>query len=271
MKTNILFVFLCISVLLLAGCGGMPYVADLTASSAGTGNGITSAAADSQTTTQPRTISVTGSADVMVVPDEVVLTVGVETNDMVLTKAKNDNDVIVKKVIAESKKLGIEEKYIQTDYISIEPRYQDNYSSKRDFLGFWVRKNIAFTLKDVSKFEDLYSTILENGVNYVYGVEFRTTELRKYRDQARSLAIQAAREKATALATELDQKIGDPLSISENSNYWYGTYSWWGSSAPMTQNVMQNAPSQPMSEAGGTLALGQIAINASVSVTFVLR
>jgi uncharacterized protein YggE len=267
MKTKILFAALCLSVLLLAGCGGMPYAADLSAAGASTG----SSAPDSQAVVQPRTISVTGSADVMVVPDEVVLTVGVETSDMVLTKAKNDNDTIIKKVIAEAKKLGIEEKYIQTDYISIEPRYQDNYSTKRDFLGFWVRKNIAFTLKDVSKFEMLYSTILESGVNYVYGVEFRTTELRKYRDQARALAIQAARQKAEALATELDQKIDDPLSISENSTSWYGSYSWWGASAPMSQNVMQNAPSQGMTEGGSTLALGQIAINASVSVTFELK
>jgi uncharacterized protein len=267
MKTKMLFAILCIAVLLLAGCGAMPYAADLNASGAGTNN----AAPESQTTSQPRTISVTGSADVMVVPDEVVLTVGVETNDLVLTKAKNDNDTIVKNVIAEAKKLGVEEKYIQTDYISIEPRYQDNYTTKRDFLGFWVRKNISFTIKDVSKFEQLYSTILESGVNYVYGVEFRTTELRKYRDQARALAIQAASEKATALAKELDQKIGDPLSISENSNSWYGTYSWWGSSAPMSQNVMQNAGSQSFTDAGSTLALGQIAINANVSVTFVLK
>ncbi|MFH1140849.1 MAG: SIMPL domain-containing protein, partial [Chloroflexota bacterium] len=167
---------------------------------------IGSSAAAGQDTTQPRTISVTGSANVMVVPDEVALTVGVENSDLVLTKAKNDNDAIIKRVLAEVQNLGVEERYIQTDYISIEPRYQDAYlkdaSQKRELIGYFVRKNIAFTLKDVSRFEDLYSTILESGVTHVYGIEFRTTELRKYRDQARVLAIQAARGKAEALAKE---------------------------------------------------------------------
>jgi len=110
-------------------------------------------------TRQPRTINVTGSADVMVVPDEVVFSVGVETSDIVLTKAKNDNDAVIKRVLDQAQSLGVEEKYIQTDYISIEPRYQDAYqkdgSPDRELIGYFVRKNIAFTLKDVSKFEGL--------------------------------------------------------------------------------------------------------------------
>lgn len=225
-------------------------------------------------TGQPRTINVTGSADVMVVPDEVVFSVGVETIDIVLAKAKNDNDVVIKRVLAQAQSLGVEEKYIQTDYISIEPRYQDAYLKDgyqtRELIGYVVRKDIAFTLKDVSRFEDLYSIILESGVNHVYGIEFRTTELRRHRDQGRALAIQAAREKAEALAKEMGQAVGAPLSISENSSWGYRSYSWWGASA-MSQNVIQNAPSQGTSDGSSTLALGQIAINASVSVTFELK
>ena len=226
-------------------------------------------------TREPRTINVTGSADVMVVPDEVVFSVGVETSDIVLTKAKNDNDAVIKRVLAQAQSLGVEQKYVQTDYISIEPRYEDAYvregDKKLELVAYVVRKNIALTLKDVSRFEELYSAILESGVNHVYGIEFRTTELRKYRDQGRALAIQAAREKAEALAKEMGQTVGAPLSISENSSWGYRSYSWWGASSAMSQNVIQNAPSQGASDGGSTLALGQIAINASVSVTFELK
>jgi len=58
--------------------------------------------------------------------------------------------------------------------------------------GYSVQKTIVVTLSDLSKFEDLLSGVLEAGANYVHNVEFRTTELRKHRDQARALAIQAA-------------------------------------------------------------------------------
>ena len=44
------------------------------------------------------------------------------------------------------------------------------------------------TLKDTSKFEDVLTESLQEGANYVHGIEFRTTELRKHRDAVRALA-----------------------------------------------------------------------------------
>ena len=218
---------------------------------------------------EPRLITTTGEAEVRVVPDEVVITLGVETWDLSLAVAKNQNDERVKKVLAVTKQFGIEAKYVQTDQISIEPRYSDSYAQK-DFVGYFVRKNIVITLKDLGKFEDLLSSALESGVNYVHGVDFRTTELRKYRDQARDLAIKAAQEKAAALATSLGQRVGRPHTITEEQSNWWSWYSWWGyRSGTMSQNVMQNAGGAAP-EAGSSIALGQITVNARVSVSFEL-
>jgi uncharacterized protein len=218
-----------------------------------------------------RLITTTGDAEVRVVPDEVVLTLGVETSDLVLDVAKKQNDDIVKKVFALAQGRGVEPKYIQTDYISIEPRYQDNYE-KRDFLGFFVRKSIVITLKDISKFEDLLSSALGAGVNYVQGIDFRTTELRKHRDEARALAIKAASEKANALAKELGQQVGSPQTIREDQNEWWSSYSsWWGRWATGAQNVVQNAGGSAAPGPDETLAPGQITVNAKVTVSFELR
>jgi uncharacterized protein YggE len=216
------------------------------------------------------TISVTGNAEVLVVPDEVNLTLGVETWNKDLEQAKAENDQIVKKVLDLTSNFGIESKNVQTDYISVDPRYEDY--AQRIFLGYFVRKTIVIKLKDVSKFEDLLSQALEAGVNYVHGIEFRTSELRKYRDQARALAIQAAHEKADAMAKELDQTIGKPINVREEwNNWWYPYNSWWGgNTGNMSQNVVQNAGgTTPPSEGG--ISLGQISVTASVSVEFELR
>ncbi len=223
----------------------------------------------------PSTISVTGDAQVMVVPDEVILILGVETSDKDLMTAKAQNDSIIKKLLALADQYQIKPQYFQTDYINIEPRYTDSYT-QRDFIGYFVRKTVVITLKDTSKFEDVLTSALQAGANYVQGIDFRTTELRKYRDQARSLAINAAREKATALSQELDRTVGKPININEDSFGWWSSYgSWWGSrwGGAMSQNVVQNAaPSNgsPSSSDGDTIALGQITISARVSVTFEL-
>jgi uncharacterized protein YggE len=225
------------------------------------------------TSSNPRTISVSGAAEVMVVPDEVVLTLGVETFDAQLAVAKSKNDDIITRVLAITQDMQIDPKFVQTDYMNIEPNYDSTYL-KRNFLGYYVRKNVVITQKDVTRFEELLSRALEAGVNYVHGVDFRTTELRKYRDQARSLALQAAQEKALAMSKELGQSIGQPVNIREDYNRWsYPWNSWWGGSygSQMAQNVVQNAGGAAPLESDSGIALGQIAIDASVTVDFELK
>jgi uncharacterized protein YggE len=234
---------------------------------------LLSAWTDSQPASQePRRITVTGEAEVRVVPDEVILTLGVETWDKNLDIAKTRNDEIVKKVLALSADYGVPPEHIQTDYMGIEPRYRDGYYEERDFIGYFVHKTIVITLRDLSKFEGLLSAALKAGVNYVQGIEFRTTELRKHRDEARALAIQAAKEKASALAGELSQKVGDPLTIQEEQSGWWSSYgAWWGSrwGGAMSQNVIQEAGGVS-AIADSSVAPGQIDVNARVTVSFEL-
>jgi uncharacterized protein YggE len=121
-------------------------------------------------------------------------------------------------------------------------------------------------------FEDLLTAVTEAGATNVHGIDFRTSELRKYRDQARALAVQAAGEKAEAMADVLSNSVGNTKSIYEDHVgwwSWYG-YGWWGSrSGGMSQNVVQNA-SGPSSDFDGAFAPGQISVNARVTVTFEL-
>ena len=222
---------------------------------------------------EPRTISVIGEAEVRVVPDEVVLTVGVETTDENLDTAKKENDTRIAQIVASAKAHGIEEKLIQTDYLSIESRYQDSYE-KRGFIGYIVRRNAVITLRDLDQFESLLSSLLEGGANTVHGIQFRTTELRKFRDQARELALKAAQEKAVSMAGVLKQEVGDPLTIVEEQSGWYGWYgAWWGArwGSSMTQNVVQNVEDSAYLGQDSTLAPGQIAITVRVSTQFELK
>jgi len=215
-------------------------------------------------------ITTTGDAEIKVAPDEVSLVLGVETWDKDVKTAKRQNDDRIKKILAVTGDFGIDPKYVQTDQITVDPRYRNGTYSDADFIGYFVSKTIVITLKDISKFEEVYTGVLSAGANHVQGIQFRTTELRKYRDQARALAIKAAQEKATALAGEMGQRIGKPQSIQENSADWWSSYgARWGGA--MTQNVVQNAGGESTFSEDGTFAPGQISISARVTVTFELE
>jgi uncharacterized protein len=215
-------------------------------------------------------IYVSGDAEVRVTPDEVVLTFGVESTNADLAAAKADNDTRTAAVMALAEKYGLQPDQARQDFINVEPRYDD--ATARLLVNYVVSRTIVFTLKDVSKFEDLLSDAIAAGANYVYSVDFRTTELRKYRDQAREMAIKAAREKADALAKAVGQSIGAAININEVSNNWWG---WYGYRGSMGANaVSQNVAGAPSGGASGSIsgfAPGQITVSASVNVTFQLN
>ncbi len=216
-------------------------------------------------------ITVTGEADVRVVPDEVVLTLGVETDDLDLQAAKAENDERMAAVIGAAKEAGLPDNLIRTDYLGIEPRY-DYDGRERIFLGYWVRRSVSLTLREIDAFEDLLSSVLAVGANYVHGIQFRTTELRTHRDRARSLALAAARKKAEKMAGELGHSVGHTVLMREDRSGWWSSYGgWWGGGrgAYLSQNVMQN-PGGGGPPAQGVLAPGQISVTAHVTVTFQL-
>ncbi|HET9269935.1 MAG TPA: SIMPL domain-containing protein [Vicinamibacterales bacterium] len=216
-------------------------------------------------------ISVNGESEVRVVPDEVVLSLGVETFHAALRTAKSMNDERIQKAMAAARSLSVQASQMQTDYVGIEPKYP-NGDIARDLQGYVVRRTVVIRLKEISKFEDLLTAALEAGVTHVHGIEFRTTELRKHRDQARVMAIKAAQEKAALLARESGRKVGSARSIGEASYGYHASYgSWWGARySSMSQNAIQNVGGAPL-ESDSTLAPGQISIRVSVHASYVLQ
>ena len=122
---------------------------------------------------------------------------------------------------------------------------------------------MGIILKDVSKAEELLADIFKSGVSSIDGVYFRTSQLRKYKDQARAMAIRAAQEKAVALTKEIGQAIGKAYSITEDEPSYASTLN------NNFNNIVTRSGSS--SDEESTLALGQISITARVTVSFELK
>jgi uncharacterized protein len=232
------------------------------------GTALTAAAADGP----DRSIATSGEATVYVEPDEVVVNVGVETFNASLDEAKAANDAASKKLLDALRALEVEERDIGTDVMQVHISYVDNGRPSKGIEGYFCRRGYAVTLKEIGKFERLVDTALKNGANHLMGFEFRTTDLRQHRDEARRLAIRAAKEKAADLARELDMSVGTPRHIGEGYVQYHGYRSaWWGwgggGYGQYSQNVRYEA--EGVGGAGGeTMPLGRLAVRAQISVTF---
>jgi hypothetical protein len=218
-----------------------------------------------------RTIQVTGTAAVNVVPDRVLVQLGVQSNGVTVAEVEAANTRAIRKVIQALREQGVAEKDIATDWYIIEPLY-DDYDSLY-IKGYRINNLVAVTLRQAGQVTPVVAAALKAGANQVVNVEFYTSELRKYRDQARELAMQAAGEKAAALAQAAGARRGCVRSINENTWSYFNSW-WYGRGQNLwTQNVVQNAA--PAGSSGGTnddgpVSLGQISVRAEVSIVYAL-
>lgn len=246
----------------------------------------------------PRTVSLTGTATVKAVPDEVAVSFGVETRRALGASARRDYVVgtsealkkssellaeaqagaeeSVKRVKEALKGMGIEERHIRTDSFQVQPDTW-NDDGVLYFRGYLCRNSMSVVLKDTSKADACVDTVLKNGATHVYSVSFESTQIRKWRDEARKAACKAAREKADLIAGELGAKVKRVLNVSEGSVSVYCGKSWGQSSYRQSyqyaQNIINDQFEQPSSasDESGELSSGDVAISASVSVVFELE
>ncbi len=229
----------------------------------------------------PGSISVHGQAQVLVVPDQVEIRLGIVSHDPELGLAKADNDRRTAASLARLKGMGLAARDYQTDAIHVEPEYETIAGQPQVLKRFAVQRHVVITLREVGRFEELLQALLDAGVNQVLDIQFCSTELRRHRDEARRMAIRAAQEKAELLVGELGGHLGRPTRIDEQGNQggWssYGYYSLYGgswhsrSSSYMMQNsvAVASGPSEASAE-GSTQAFapGQIRVSAVVLVQF---
>lgn len=241
---------------------------------------VLAAAAFAQDIDKIPSITTTGRAEISVDPDEVTLSLDVTKVSMDLNKAKADNDAVAEKILAETRNFGVDQKEVKIRFFSVDKKYEyiqkagerivdedGDQVGRKVFKGYEVSKTIIVELKDVSKFDRFYSAILTTGLTEVNSVTFSTSKLREFKDQARSMAMKAAQEKASAMAGAIGQTIGKALKVTEGA-----VGSRYISLGVLSANSVANItrPATSTSETVAEFSPGSITVSANVTIVFAL-
>jgi uncharacterized protein YggE len=212
-----------------------------------------------QERTQLKVVRVVGSAEVKVSPDRAVIELGVQKQNANAGAAKRAADAAARKILAALHANGVDEKDVQTTYLSLQP---ESYTKKGVRVSYFeAQQTMAITVRDLGRLDSLLEAIIQAGGNRIDSIVYETSELRKYRDQAREMAVKAAREKAIALAQALGQEVGKAHSIEEMPEPQYA-------SVQVNANAFEYSPERTR---GSSLAAGQKTVTASVVVSFDLN
>lgn len=204
--------------------------------------------------TNPKIVKTTGTAELKVTPDQAVIQLGVEYQSATAKNAKAIVTDTSRKILAALKRLGIDDKDIQTDYLSMQPMI--DYRKGLRITNFTAEQSLSVKVRDLSRLDDVMDALISAGANSIGGIEYQSSELRKYKDQARDEAAKAAREKADALAKALGNQIGKTYSIEEVQQ------------SENSYSILANTTQEYDKSRAPSTAPGQLTVTASVVVSF---
>jgi len=206
-----------------------------------------------------RTISVTGDAEILTAPDRFVVSVGFDLQANTLAEARDGSKQRAAALLAVAQKVPTCE--VQTEQLSLSPRYEGyGEPGGHRIVGYQASRSLTITLHALAEVEPLLFDMLAAGANRVDRVGFHSSLALEKRNEARVLAVEAARTKAEAMAAALGQALGEPLKIDEA-----GATGW---QTPVANYMVNNETTPQQSE---TVATGKIRVRAGVSVVFALR
>lgn len=202
--------------------------------------------ADSSATTHA--VVVTGQGSVTTTPDRAQLSLGVSSDARTASAALRANAAEMTKVIAAVKAQGIAPADIQTQFVSLSPRYTANGDG---IVGYTATNTVAVTLRMLGKAGPVIDAAVDAGANQVSGPNLVRSDQNALYRQALRAAVANARGKAQAIATASGLTLRRITDVTEN-----------GGPAPVPETARTGIAAPTPIEPGTQV------VEATVTVTF---
>jgi hypothetical protein len=207
------------------------------------------------------TISISGYAEQKVIPDTATLNIGVVIQSETAKEATDKNAALMSTVIAELKAMGLQDKEIQTSYVSVSPVYNYDTNDTQTIKGYSASNSVQVTTKNLENLSEIIDRSTAAGANDIGSISFSVSDdkQKKLSEELMNEAVADASSKATTLAKNLGAEITgvQTSSVSENGgsrvNAEYDTAT--------TAKGAVSTPVQP----------GESTVSMSVQVTYYIK
>lgn len=170
---------------------------------------------NSITTTKSDTFQVTGEGKVSVPPDVALINVGVQAQASSVKAVQEQLNSNINKVSEAIKKVGVDQKGIQTTNYSINPSYDYSGTSQK-ITGYTASTNLSIKVRSIDNVNSVIDAATANGANQVGGINFEVDDKTKAENEAREKAVSEAKRKAEQAAKIAGFKLGRIINYSEN-------------------------------------------------------
>ena len=161
-------------------------------------------------------ITVNGTGETRVSADTAVISLGVSARDRDVLQAQQKVNEAIAKIRQALLDNGVEEKNINTDYMSIYAIYDYNEDVEK-VQAYNASTTLAVKVTDMEIVGKVIDEAFAAGANTLNGISFSASDTDKARDESLKAAVAEARAKAEVLAEASGMKITGIETISEGN------------------------------------------------------
>lgn len=148
-----------------------------------------------------RTISVSGTGIVSVKPDTATVTLGSVHNEDSLKDAQDKVSEDLSAVTAKLQEAGVAEDDLATSQYNVRPINEyDRNGNFKGVKGYEVSASLTVTVRDLDKLGDILDTATSAGANQIWGIAIYVEDTVEAANQARTAAMEDARNRAETFA-----------------------------------------------------------------------
>ena len=161
-------------------------------------------------------ITVTGTGNVSGAPNQLMLSMGVQTSGASVAGALRQANQAVRAITAVLTRSGVRAASIQTSGLSTQPNYNNSGAPS----GYGVSEQLSITLNRLSSAGTQISQAVRAGGNatVIDGVSLNLSDTGSLLAAARAKAVADAKAKAAAYARALGRPLGPVVSMSEGQS-----------------------------------------------------
>lgn len=168
-----------------------------------------------------KSISVTGTTEMEIVPDEIYVSI-------TLQEYKESGNKIIMETLEKAMREVLNTMKIDTKNLTVEGSYgYRNYIPKKHKQKeFFLSKTYQLKMSELSKYNELIDRLDDEGISQVNISRTHHSKMEELKKQLKINAIKAAKEKAGYLLVAINEQLGEALEVNDQeSNENFPMYS----------------------------------------------
>jgi hypothetical protein len=206
-------------------------------------------------------LDISATGEEKAVPDIAIVSAGVLTESPDPSTAMAMNAEKMKAAVAALKKAGVADKDIQSQSLSLQPKYLYAENRPPMITGYQASNQITIRFRDIGNAGKILDALVKQGINQISGPTLSIDKPDAVTDAARTQALTKLRARAELYAKAAGLRVKRLVAITESS----GGFDVPG---PMMMRANMAAASEA---ADTTIAAGEQTVSVTVNATFELE